>query len=337
MQIISEIANAFSKMKLFLPIILIISSLHLTAQESISPESLARDLCPPHFTDRQKTESIFRWITDNISYNLRLERNKFPDDMEEDDTSMFLKPLDHRVAETVLKRRQAVCDGYARLFKSLCDHAGVRSELVTGYARTSMSRNGDKFKTNHSWNAVLIDSSWHLLDVTWASGYITFRADQFVRSYDPTYFLTDPSRFIQDHYPENLKWTLLEKSPVLKEFERSPFRYGAFTTSRITNFYPRKGILTASPGDTLHFNVDSEFVPVGRYNVINVSEFSDEDTTLTEGSLVNVMPGSGTKFQFVIGEKVPEWLYVSFNGAIILRYKLNAINNRLAKLEAQSE
>jgi Uncharacterized protein involved in cytokinesis, contains TGc (transglutaminase/protease-like) domain len=30
-----------------------------------------------------------------------------------------------------------------------------------------------RFAVNHTWNSVYIDSTWYLLDVTWASGVVT--------------------------------------------------------------------------------------------------------------------------------------------------------------------
>ena len=50
---------------------------------------------------------------------------------EPEDTSAELKPLVEHVAEIVLRRRTAVCDGYTKLFKALCDHAGVQNEIIS--------------------------------------------------------------------------------------------------------------------------------------------------------------------------------------------------------------
>src|SRR6185369_15894085 len=123
-------------------------------------------------TDLEKVRAIFRWITGHIDYNTtvlaKTRKASFVDYEEPDDTSTVLKPLTERVAQIVLQKRKSVCEGYAKLFKSLCDHAGVRSEVICGYAKPNLDRQGLKFKTNHSWNAVFVDSSWHVLDVTWA-------------------------------------------------------------------------------------------------------------------------------------------------------------------------
>jgi transglutaminase/protease-like cytokinesis protein 3 len=136
----------------------------------------------------------------------------------------------------------------------LCDYAGLRSEIITGYARTNMQQMGSQFKPNHRWNAVLIDSTWNLLDVTWGSGFISY-SDQFVKAYDDYYFLTPPEDFIRDHYPEDYRWTLLSDPPTLREFYRTPFKHSAFSKYTISSFAPAKGVIEVSVGDTINIEL----------------------------------------------------------------------------------
>src|SRR5437868_3019182 len=108
--------------------------------EPTSPDSLAKELTAPYSTELEKVRSIFRWITEHISYNVMRFQSRpvvYHDDGIEsaDDTCAVLKPLNIRVANIVLKRGVTVCEGYARLFKTLCDYAGIRSEIIDGYAR----------------------------------------------------------------------------------------------------------------------------------------------------------------------------------------------------------
>src|SRR5258705_1485804 len=194
-----------------------------------SPALLVTEILRSQQSDRQKVTSIFRWVAENISYNVRVagrNKNSYIYEQPDDDTGMIIKPLNLRVAETVLRRRMAVCDGYARLFKTLCDNAGIPCEVITGYARSNWRQ--VNFGSNHTWNAVYIDSAWHLLDVTWASGFTNYRGDEFTHRYDEKYFLTPPDQFILDHYPEDIRWTLLKDPPVLYEFNRSPLHYIGF-------------------------------------------------------------------------------------------------------------
>lgn len=51
----------------------------------------------------------------------------------------------------------AVCEGYTKAFKALCDRAGIPCRIVFGVA------DGE----NHGWNYVQLDGGWYLVDCTW--------------------------------------------------------------------------------------------------------------------------------------------------------------------------
>lgn len=237
---------------------------------------------------------------------------------EPDDTGKILKPLNLRVAETVLRRRMAVCDGYARLFKTFCDYAGIPSEVVMGYARVNGGGGRSKFKSNHTWNAVYIDSAWYLLDATWASGFTNYRGDEFTRAYDDKYFLTSPDQFILDHYPEDITWTLLKDPPAPGEFYSGPFRYTGFVKSRIDTYRPAKGIVEAAVGDSIRFEVESS----SEQGLLFVSDRQPVDTIWSDDEPV-IIGGRKKSFTYTVTDPAAEWLYVTCNGRIILRYRLN--------------
>src|SRR6185436_9156125 len=133
--------------------------------------------------------------TDNISYTVFRHTTTFTPVVFDEDNDGPLKPLNERVAIEVMKKRTALCDGYARLFKTLCDHAGIPAAIIQGYAKGG-GRNL-RFGVNHYWNAVFFDNEWHLLDATWASGYMNWRGDEFTKDYEPAYFLAAPENFIK--------------------------------------------------------------------------------------------------------------------------------------------
>jgi transglutaminase/protease-like cytokinesis protein 3 len=298
----------------------------IVSTDTISPSALAQQLTAPYSTDRQKVTAIFRWIADNISYNVR-SKNKNNTALiydEPEDTSRFLKPLNERVAEIVLRMRKAVCDGYSRLFKTLCDHAGISSEIITGYVRVNWGKGGSKFRSNHKWNAVLIDSVWYLVDVTWASGLVTYRGDEFIQEYNDRYFLTPPELFIRDHYPEDIAWTLLPTAPSIVEFYYSPFRYTGFIKSGITSYLPSKGIIEASIGDSIRFEIEA----TGGNKILFVSDTPPVDPDEPYASYDPDEPviAKGIKkagYTYTVTNKSSEWLYVICNGEIIMRYRLN--------------
>lgn len=306
----------------------------LLKEAELSPLLLAQKITTPYQSNKEKVSAIFSWITENISYKVNdrfnRQKNAF---IEEDDDGEGLKPLNERVAESVLKRKVAVCDGYSRLFKTLCDYAGIQSEIITGYARTSGGI-GKKFRSNHNWNAVYIDSAWFLVDATWASGFTNFSGDQFIKQYDPYYFLTPPQHFIRDHYPEDIRWTLMKSPSTPKDFYFSPFKHTAFVKFRIQSFSPASGILQANLGDTLHFTLES-FAEEKKVFITDISSVHSIESTLfthpEEFENNSLVEGDVIRCHYVVNNPSAEWVNVVFNEEVVLRYKLNVKANTALK------
>lgn len=300
--------------------------------EAVSPEALLPVIISGDKSDRQKVNSIFHWITDNIEYNVKSFQHQqynpataYWHEEDDQDSSAVLKPLNQRIAEMVLKRRTAVCEGYSRLFKTLCDYAGIPCEIIVGYGRTNMNSIGPSFKSNHKWNAVFFDSAWHLLDATWASGYINYR-NEFERAYNNFYFLTQPKEFLIDHQPEDLRWTLMSSTPVMREYYNTPFKTSAFTTNYISAWKPQKGILEASVGDSLVFEITAKY-PDRKLWVIDIPYVDSNAIFLYHccgiTEFINTVKGNTVSYTYVVKSEDTEWLSLIYDDEMILRYKLN--------------
>lgn len=295
-----------------------------------TPAELAKQLTAGYTSDMQKVRSIFRWIADNISYRTKgpLHRNNryqdIYDEEEYDDDTSFLKPVDERVAIAVLKNRLAVCEGYSRLFKTLCNYAGIKAEVINGYGKTQPHQVRQRFRVNHSWNAVFIDSSWFLLDVTWASGYIAWQGERFVRHLDEQYFLSPPEIFIREHYPDDLRWSLMADPPLMPEFRLTPFRQKSFPKYHIKSFKPAGGVIDASVGDTIRIVLESANIHKDR--VVSSDPFIDYANYPVETTAL-LMPVGGlimptTYYEYVVTSPSVQWLYIVYNDDIVLRYRL---------------
>lgn len=285
-----------------------------TSFGNISPKELANSLTADAKNDEQKVYALFRWITDNVDYRLKPVgiRAILPD------TSTILRPLDEIVAEHVLVNKVAVCDGYSRLFKTLCNYAGIKCEIINGYAKNGTERLGKRFRTNHTWNAVYIDGAWKLLDVTWASGYVSFRGDYFIRQYEPKYYLPPPEDFIRDHYPEDAKWTLMPSVPTLEEFRYAPFKTQAFVRSKIKGFLPASGILHAQVGDTVNIFVETD----QELKDLMLSDGSGSVYAFTDPKQNEPVYKKLSNVSYVVTHKNDAWLDVLFEDEVLLRYKL---------------
>jgi hypothetical protein len=291
-----------------------------------TPAELATMLTAPYNSEFQKVRSIFSWITSNISYNVRRyhspRKNHTSYSDPEIDTGA-LPSLNERVSINILKSREAVCDGYARLFKNLCDHAGIESEIIHGYAKA----NGRpaKFMSNHAWNSVRIDGHWYLLDATWAAGFLYNGTNEFVSSYNGRYFLADPKEFSNSHYPEDLRWTLLESPPSLWEFKKTPFQYSAVVRRQIVSYFPEHGTLEATVGDSVLIEIESKEIP---HHLFVTDQLFIDTVSLGKPGWQAIIKNKGQRkgnkirYWYPVETAGAEWLHVIYNNEIILRYRL---------------
>ena len=295
-----------------------------------SPSVLAYALTKEYASDKDKVRAIFSWITENISYRVKKSYTNtklaaYTGRIIIDDTGAWKSANDY-VAETVLQSRSAVCDGYARLFKSLCNYAGLRAEIVTGFAKGDLNRQ-PVFRSNHTWNAVYIDSAWQLLDVTWASGYTSYRGDEFIKHFDETYFLPAPEVFIRDHFPDDVRWTLMEAPPLPGEFSISPYKNKSFGKYSISSFAPANGIIEAAVGDTIK-------IMLSLANAQADKKMAADTITSFDSVLQKITPAiavlepvvadnqNRVHYYFCVQQTGIQWLHIVYNHDTILRYRL---------------
>lgn len=69
----------------------------------------------------------------------------------------------------------AVCEGYARAFKLLCDKVGIPALVIIGEADFGLAPQKlfgadlvvNNINYNHAWNIVYVDGEWYHFDTTW--------------------------------------------------------------------------------------------------------------------------------------------------------------------------
>jgi len=180
-----------------------------SARNSI--DDLAEYLIEPADNDWEIARAIFKWIADNISYDLNYKSHH-----------------SSRVS-SVLQHGSSVCGGYSNLFDSLAWSAGLESKTIDGYSKgrgyqpcTELAGPSD-----HAWNVVKLDGRWYFVDCTWGAGHVDHEGE-YIREFDEHYFLTPPEEFIYDHFPSDENWQLLDDPIDLAEFENMPLLKSAF-------------------------------------------------------------------------------------------------------------
>lgn len=289
-----------------------------------TPDSLGRLIGRTFATDAEKTRAVFSWITGHIAYNAAIFKPRaaarlYRPDPDPLDTAAVWPSGDEMTARRVMRKRTAVCDGYARLFKVLCQYAGVEAVVIQGYGRGIGS---DKFRTNHTWNAVRIDSAWHLLDATWASGYINF-ADDFVARKNDFYYLTPPAQFIADHFPDDLRWTLLPHPPAMAEFRRTPFRNKNFYRYGIADYFPERGFLEVAACDTLRFTLQLKDVEKARQTGSDPFVDTAAFAAWPHSSFLRPEKETAARVTYVYAvEPGVEWVHLLYKNDVVLHYRI---------------
>ena len=97
-------------------------------------------------------------------------------------------------------------------------YAGLHCKLIVGYAKGADYVPGMKFhgrQGEHSWNAVLIEGVWRLIDCHWAARRLIgkeHKPENVRYELDMFYFLANPSQLIYTHFPHDTDWQLLHHS-----------------------------------------------------------------------------------------------------------------------------
>lgn len=183
-----------------------------------TPRAVVRHLSKYAETKKDKVALIYYWIASNISY----------------DVASYGGKVKSRTPQQVFTEKRGTYRGYVDLFKLMCDEAKVRCVVITGYAK-GYNFTGERLaKANHAWNAVWVDNNWALVDVTWGSGYVQDAGDTFIfrRALDDDYLFSKPEGFIIQHFPEDIKWQLLETPVSVDDFYSDDMNFKAKRVGR---------------------------------------------------------------------------------------------------------
>lgn len=147
------------------------------------------EICRGLTTDTEKVTAIHKWVTENIYYD-------YP----------ILAGIGERVtelegntqtAQNVLNNKRGVCEGYSRLFQSLC----WAQEIPCVYASGMAIPGGF-----HGWNAVLLDGEWLWVDATWDTFNKYYGESSWVAGDQRLdYFLCSSEFLATDHGAKEIK------------------------------------------------------------------------------------------------------------------------------------
>eukprot|EP00079_Xenopus_tropicalis_P030696 XP_012826884.1 PREDICTED: kyphoscoliosis peptidase-like [Xenopus tropicalis] len=232
-------------------------------------ELLVKDLLCEASTDLEKTRAIWIWICHHIEYDVAETKSK------------GLVPPD---PDATFQSRKTVCAGYPLLFQRMCSLADIQCETVCGYRKGQTFSEGP----DHAWNVVYLESAWHLLDSTMGAGYIDDSINKFTFQYNEFYFLTHPALFIEDHFPEQMHYQLLESPLSQKQFEENVQHRSHFYTLGLGSSHPHTSAIETVKGKasvTIERSQHIKFIIT-----LNETEMPGLITLTKHGTIFDVYP-----------------------------------------------
>ncbi len=298
-------------------------------------QQLAEKLTVNCASDSEKARSLFRWIAEHIGYDV-IEFHKANRALpvipyEGTDSVGAMARYYTNFAEQVIKRRKAVCEGYATLFKVLCDNAGLESVIIHGCSRNSLASIGKGFTENHAWNAIKLNGTWRLLDPCWGSGNCNADITKFTKSFNEFYFCTPPELFVYNHYPTDTTWLQMGRPPTREEFAAYPHFMAPREGVASFNFSPATGLIKAHIGDTVRITIESSIVsapqegktPLSRlieFDAGNaIINFKEKDSTSYQASKV---VDHKLLYEYKVWSKDVRTLFLDHNMQYLCAYKL---------------
>ncbi|KEY69878.1 hypothetical protein S7711_06434 [Stachybotrys chartarum IBT 7711] len=145
-------------------------------------------VCRPYRSDVQRLRAIFTWVSEKICW-------------EED----FEGEIDTR---RVIQAKRACAEEYAVLVMEMCTAVGLHCEVVRGYLKApgEVPDLNMMPRSNHWWNAVVVDNEWRIIDCCLASpsnpkrGLYSSAGNAVADSW---WFLTRPLEACWTHVPEH--------------------------------------------------------------------------------------------------------------------------------------
>jgi hypothetical protein len=277
-----------------------------------SPDKLAAYISKDFFSEEDKARALFTWIVYNIKYdaspNAAGKRDRSISYSSKAERAAKIAAADNDLALRTLRLRKGVCNGYATLYKVVAQQMGLKSEIIYGSAKNSPSQIGKgPGGINHAWNAVRVNGSWRLLDVTWGAGGF---ADSAGSGFDDKYFFTSPDLFFKNHFPEDENWLLTARSA--SEFTALPLLYNL--NYQVVS--PETGVIIAGTGKRTSFKIRG---------LKSSDEVMYQYTSAAFANKVFPKITNGTgEFSLVLGENAAGTFTIFVNKKPFVSYKLSA-------------
>jgi hypothetical protein len=187
------------------------------------------------YNEVEMTFAIYHWITHHVTFDTRAFHHRRQANL---------------TASWALSQRKTIAEGYAELFKAMCDIARIECVKIDGFAKAHpefISAVDDD--NRHSWNAVKIKNTWYYIDATWGAGYVSSGFRDFVQEYSDAWFFTKRQLFLLSHFPDDKKWQLTDDPINKSEFTHAPTVHTAAIVYQVVPTEGLRGRIRGKEGD----------------------------------------------------------------------------------------
>ncbi len=211
------------------------------------------------FTQKEdKIRALYIWMAENFTYHENKTLFRIPKNIvyySDHGLKYQVQKMEKERAEKMFQNKNGVCHDFSLLFNELCLLLNIETKIITGVSKKDIKTtlNYPIYK-NHSWNAVKINDTWKLLDVTWGNIFLKSKVIDY-KDYVNYYFLSNPHDFIKDHFPEESNWQLLQNPVSTKQFYASPIIYPNYKNFKIQLPKNTSGILSMMPNRKVFFDL----------------------------------------------------------------------------------
>lgn len=109
---------------------------------------IVASLVQPGMSDREKAQALSNYVAQNVKYDFEgFKKYQAGENV-----------FDLQTAYAGLVGGKAICQGFARAYKLLCDKAGIPCVVVFGKTK--------QFNTAHAWCRVKLDGKWETVDTS---------------------------------------------------------------------------------------------------------------------------------------------------------------------------
>jgi transglutaminase-like putative cysteine protease len=199
----------------------------LLSKHPASINTLADEIKRRGTNDLERARLIFKWITANIRYDNEAAGKDISAAFQDQ------RSLDDMINDT-FRERKGVCGDMSYLYLAVARKAGLEAYSILGWAYRPgepIIDGGFRGVPNHRWNAVKINGTWKLFDLTGGQ------------------FCIPPEEMIRHHYPVVPYWQLLDRTvtmkiPVFPPFEGDDAKKSRtrLTTKQTMVTYIKKGM-----------------------------------------------------------------------------------------------